>query len=855
MIDLITRRRKNIIYYIIFITFIVFFLNQFIIYPNLISHKDSTIPTMNANLFFEKWDDNMFGHISLANTVKILYLLLTNIFGFLITNKIFFLSIFLLPFSTFSFMLKNSYKIPIKVGFIPSLLYSVNPVTLDFLWGGNGGYFSGIIYGSFPLILYFLKNIQTKFKFTYAIILIFLISFLIFNLWVLFPMVVAIFIFLLFSQKLPSKINFAKIFIIIVFASVFLGFVNMFFSFSRLFSFGELPVKTTFEWSYKNITPYSLLSLTFNRSNFFIYNICQSRGFCNFGIFYFSIFVFVSFFMLHFLGKFNKNQKKLILLSYFFISITLLTIYLIGYLVFNKPGLINNFLTILSSFRNPDKLITIYIFFLSLSFAFILNYLKNYYKLGNNILLFVTLITIISLSIAFIQFYDGFLGLSNFYLEKDAKNSIKYISLTKDDFGFINDVNKFNSNKDRVAIFPYCSTGYTHIDKRIANFVFNVAVLSSGGIFDGYNNSTVNTITDFYQAIIKNDTVKINYYSEILEIKYFAVEKTNDFSNNTSVRFISSPYICGAPENFIRIFKSIYPIVFENNNTIIFETISQRPILYALEYSTNNIVLINFTKGFQNETNSIVCNNCRFEIINSSEDILGYNLTINNITLSKVGNSPWHSVSFLVNFDDWQNYYRIILRKTGEISFIRVKDNKTDQILFYNINLNVSRPFSIKISKFGPNLEIYIQNNRINFTDYNLINRNELQLWLDNSNGIIQGINLELIRLKIIDYQKISSTQYKIFTSFSNKTLIVFSDSYNPLWSLNSKDDSIKSSLVYNSFNGFWLDTNMSSPISLEFTPQIWINYYYLLFLIGIFSLILLYYRKPLKNKILRRKV
>jgi hypothetical protein len=73
-----------------------------------------------------------------------------------------------------------------------------------------------------------------------------------------------------------------------------------------------------------------------------------------------------------------------------------------------------------------------------------------------------------------------------------------------------------------------------------------------------------------------------------------------------------------------------------------------------------------------------------------------------------------------------------------------------------------------------------------------------------------------------VAYQELDPTRYTVRTVSGKGSIIVLFDAYDPYWVASSNGDSSQSFPVYGAFDGFWVETKSQTPITLQFTHQIY---------------------------------
>lgn len=91
------------------------------------------------------------------------------------------------------------------------------------------------------------------------------------------------------------------------------------------------------------------------------------------------------------------------------------------------------------------------------------------------------------------------------------------------------------------------------------------------------------------------------------------------------------------------------------------------------------------------------------------------------------------------------------------------------------------------------------------------------------TNPIINSHDVKIV--DIISYQKKDSTEYKVNVNAAQPFILVFTESYDPLWTAYVKDKEYNSIPLYSSINGFFIDSVGNLEITVKYKPQRWFIY------------------------------
>lgn len=631
----------DFLYLSIYIIYIFLFIHDLLFSQRIFAFKDWYIPYDSYDHFKYVWDEELFGHVSLFRSIDAIILLFNNIFGLNITQKISFLAIFVLPYISFYVLTRKNFGLDSMSAFLASTLYAINPITIDLLWGGNGAVSVAVIYGTVPIIYHFIIKISRDNDIKHVLVLSIMTAFVSYNLWQLALLLIPILLFHTFvTLNRDTRLHIlnigCKALIIILVISI-ISLPNLFFNYSRTYIFEDMNIAndmttSNLKWGYQYVDFNNIFLLEFNPSNYFVYKTCYILDNCNYGYFYVlvSVFIFLGTVVLAIMKRLNKQ----LIFGIIFSITSLLLILLISNLTKNYQ-LDDGLVLFLGIVRNPDKLLMIYLFFMSLSFGYVINTLvgtffryENNFESKKKILHFLTaFIFLFLLSLSFLPVWDGFGGLTKYYLN-DKQSNIELLTISNErNLPYM--MNYLNISDERILYLPYCSNGLFASGDQLKNqpFTPNILGIRQEGIQDGYNQKLINNLSYLYSSIAENRSYDINKYLTLFNTNYIVIKKNvDDKKMKVLVLGISRvPYICGSSEDFITIFMNLgYITIFDNDDYMIFGKIEKSlPIIYGLsEYDGKDMDIVNIDhdkidptkysihmKGNSNITNIIFSNN------------------------------------------------------------------------------------------------------------------------------------------------------------------------------------------------------------------------------------------------------
>ncbi|MCX9011808.1 MAG: hypothetical protein OIN66_11880 [Candidatus Methanoperedens sp.] len=495
--------------------------------------------------------------------------------------------------------MRNTYKIHPISAYMSAFIYAVNPMTIDFFWGGTNAYVSGIFYSIIPLILY-AENAYLNEKNPLHLAILIISSSLEIALLPQVFIIIFLFIFIysiITIKKLSEPKNFRALLGILLLGALLsintLGFVD-----SRLTAINDpsydKKVTNDIKFAYSNMSALDIISISGNYGNYFVYNSININSQYSYKWVYFGLFVFT--FSSFLLRKPNYPHFVCFLLC---ILITLNIVLILMYIHSISIQNLND-LSSWSILRNPDKLYFVYFYFFSMAFAFSIEKFRNYKDVPSLNILLVLLFFSIMIYV-FFPILGTFGGLDKFH----SSNSIEKLSVAEPYRSLPNIINDLNLT-GRVAIFPYelyelneFKAGGTggDIQNMLIPVLPQVVGIRKGGILE-YDNHIIINIKKFYQSISNHDISTMENYSRILSIEAYMIRK--DVKNNLSKIYVmdhwqGAPYITGNPKNFIDFFKmNNYSIIFENDNFVIFK--SRYPPfggVYGVKLNNNSLLEVN----------------------------------------------------------------------------------------------------------------------------------------------------------------------------------------------------------------------------------------------------------------------
>lgn len=806
----------DFLYFLLYFTYISSFIYDLLSSNRIFIFKDWYIPYNGYDHFRYVWDDELFGHISLFRSIDAIILLSNNILGLNVTQKISFLAIFILPYISFYILLRNNFGQGSLSSFLASVLYSLNPITLDLLWGGNGAISVAVIYGIIPIIYYLIIKIYRDYDVLYIFIFSVLVSFISYNLWQLALLLIPILLFhICISIKYIRLSNVSnawpKIFMIILLV-LMISLPNLFFNYSRTYILDDMMTTndmaiSNLKWGYQYVNFDNIFQLKFNPSNYFVYRNCYLLDNCGYGYFYMGILIFI-FLGMVILTIIKRLNNKLIFAVIFSI-ISLLLILLVSYLIKNHQ---NGLTLFLSTIRNPDKLLMVYIFFISLSFSYVVNILIENFKLKKKESFIIIFIFLSSLSLSFLSTWDGFGGLTRYHFN-DKQSNLELLTVSNEkDLPYI--LNYTNISNERILYLPYCSNSLFASGDQLKNqpFTPNILGIRQEGTHDGYNQKLINNLLYFYSSIAENKSDAINTYLTLLNTNYIVIKK-NIYDKKLKVLTLGIsrvPYICGSSEDFIIIFTNLnYVPIFENEYYIIFEkTEKSLPIIYGLsEYNGKDINFERIEGLYDTQNSSFYCNNCT---VQSSESISNNYRLHMKFNLINVNNTTGQNSFSIYLFDNWEKFINVTFLENGGL-----KIGKSESGIYSYQKFEKTSPiikekyYDIEILKLDNYLEIKYQNETLEYIDSYVGQFPFITIRFENSEGYFSKPDITSIDIKNIDYDKIDPTRYLIHIGKnSNITDIIFSNNFDKNWIIHTSDKKIRSKNSFLGFNNFKIETD-----------------------------------------------
>lgn len=796
--------RRDLLYLSIYIIIVTVFLYNLIFSDKIFIFRDWYIPYNTKNYFLYAWNDELLGHINMFRSVDIVTLFLSYIFGMSIAMKILFLSIFILPYISFYFLSRNAFKVSPLPAFLASIIYSINPVTIELLWGGNGAISTGIIYGTVPICYYLIIKIFAEHKFIYILLFSIIISFISYNVWQLLSLLLPILLFHLIVS-IDTKVRYRDVIDVlfrssqIILLSLILSLPNLFFNYSRTYMMRNYEmandiIMSNLKWGYQYINISNLLQFKFNASNYFIYKTCYLLNGCNFGYVYTVIFMFI---LIGTIIICMREWNKKLFVSTIFSILILLSILIISIILdtSNIRNINEILILILGIFRNPDKLSMIFIFFMSLSFGILTNILFEKFLKRSILCYLFGFMTVISLLLLLLP-TDGFGGLTKYYFS-DYQENLRLLTISNEaDLPHI--ISGLNISDERILYLPYCTNGLVAVgdQPKTQPFILNVLGIRQGGIVDGYNQKLIDNMFDFYSYILNENADAINTYLTILNTDYIIISK-NSYSKNKEVVTLGTSkvhYICGSPDNFIKIFRNMdYISVFEDDNYMIFKKPEKSlPLIYGLSEhrmdSTSKFARYNY------------CDKC---ITNVSHEPLNNYILSTRFNLTNSGKNNWNSFSIYI-FDDWNNFIRVSFLTTGGIEIEQSKDGKYSPYKAFKLTPPIKKDvyYNVRIIKFDNYLGIQYRNRSLSYIDKYVNKLPFVMIRFNDSEGTFFGPSISSINVTSIDYRKIDPTKYLVNTT-DNTTFVIFSENYDDNWIIQTKDKNIKSENSFFGFNSF----------------------------------------------------
>jgi hypothetical protein len=811
-----------------------------------------------SEVIFYSWKEEGIG---LPNSSQFNYfvvmLLSSAIFGNFVAQKLLFLAILPISFFIFYYFLRN-FNFKFEVSFLGALLYSINPVTISSFEAG--GIRELMTFAIFPLFILYLWKLVVEEKFTlkYLAILAVLALFL-FNIYVTFWYGLIILPGLLLIGLRKNAKRFSRLLpIFVIVALILFPTILVLSGPYRGISMEEISFKSHVEYCYSDTSFQNLIRLAGNTGsaqreealNYNTLNYYTTLGY---------ILSFVALSSLFFIRK-GGNKKEDVNKTLLIFVASICLVILIGILltIRGNPGLID-FNPVISSLRNPVKLMYPLVFCFSLLFSYGTE--EIFHKFSKK--KFPKKIIILFL-IFIILFYnypalDGTLG-----LEKTRGNQYvvgdKYSKLPK-----ILEKLDTNYKEYRFLFLPweYCS------NLRIRSELPNYFGTPLGAQIEGINILKVKEILD---SICYNSSNKRDGLS-LFNVRYIIVDKTfkgyykvEKWYKNIREDYKSSVYyshnsywLTGDTAYFYAIFidDSNFELVYEDDDFAIFRNNNAIPKVYSYAEDTNLAtsldtpvanfsfeqvsiiekgIIKKFPQGIASFHNDSYSGNSSLKVSsNVTEGRLWSRTTEVNVTPKekylaithmKYKNVVASDISiegYNETSGEWRELGQIPSGQTGTSDWKEYKQILTipENITKIGFVLNAGW---IKDQEVGNATTWFDDISVYPVKDYLDV------IWLystKNNETVNELFKTNETPAVVINYTKINPTKYEVKVTASKPFMLSFAVAYDPLWEAmvykdGEKVEVVKSVPLYSVINGFWIDETGDLEIEIRYKPQEW---------------------------------
>ncbi len=781
------------------------------------------------------------------NTQKINYYIITflssSVFGSFLGQKILFLSIFPISFLSF-YYLSNSFKFRQDVSLLGSLFYSFNPVIIASFIGGSIEELMTFSLLPLFIIYVYILILEKKFSIRYLAILA-LITFFLLNQYVTFwytVLTIPIILILSFRRyKIKNLLRFIPLILLMsmIYLPTLFGFVNM----NKGISENDVSFGYVAKYTYGDMSIQNILRLSGNRGSaqaeeFLDYNRLNKYTFFGYVL---SLATFLSiFFMLDKKIRDEDDNIKFLSLYGLFSSITIIFILL---LIKNYPNLIDESI-ILSSLRNPVKLMYPLVFSFAILFSCSINILFD--RIYNRRCYVAKTVTI-SILIFSILFYnypaiDGTLGLKkirdNQYFIDD-----KYYQLTN----IMKNID-IDYKQGNILFLPWEYIMNLRIRSEIPNYfgtsleaeIYGVEISKFKEIFEIIRNGDDNERNDILSSFnIRYIIIDKTFKSDLENLYWY--KKDRGYYDSYIYKLENSYWLTGDPIFFYSLFRkdNNLMLVYNDANFAIFKNnIEDRKFFITYVYDNQSFIT--------NYRSNNMVENPSFEYEEKGwsswprELIFATSDSKNNKFLSIHGQEKWwtnvnqiisikqnklYQLNFSVkgsNITDmhakliWYNQTKKLGEEDGYISdYIMLYDNNLIEDEWYDFKGTFASPkdaILVRIQFLGNRLKDY-QNASMSISDISFYE-------------ISPKIG-KLPQIKKIDYDHVSPTLYKIRINDTEPVILSFMTSYSPLWEAmiyknGSIVKTIKSTYIYPIINNFIIDDTGNFEIIIRYKPQYW---------------------------------
>ena len=648
-----------------------------------------------------------------------------------------------------------------------------------------------------------------------------------------------IFLFILYNLLLLNGEWKQILLVIVIFLLLFSWYI---FPYSLVFlkptELGREPLnKVTFDYiSDNNI--FKILTLA--RDKFLYIQTAPENGILtNLWYFSLSILFLVICLPLLFIRKIETKQIKTI---FFFYSLYLFS----TLLSFGSKGILGEiYWTFVSStdigwiFRSPLKFQLYQAFAYSVLFALGLVILRKFTR-RKIMTLILTLIILV--------------GVNGYTLWYANTKDMTPISIPPE-FYQINNILQDASDDSKVIWYPrYHERPTTWLDRPVAPFDMKSSKKDTYSTYSSYSY----VIKQLYEKIYPRELKTLEFYDFIraIGVKYLV------FHNDRNLTLDET-----ALKNIIDALGN-ESLIYHSNNWFLFNLSTSNPRVYL----TNNVILSENLKLSKygvilipdNNLNKTDLSTIKFldekNILNDfNEKNIVTNPSFVNGTYSwSVPKSAIYEVTFSTDSIEGKNSLQISINNTNRV-WLFIRSNEIDVIpqetylfqtymKYTNMNgshikvqgFNTSENkwkdiFFLTMSHFGSSE----WKQYINYLDIpENINKMRIILaagWVYNpikEVGIVEFADVTLLSLSDVFlsnksymnviYEKVSPTLWMVSMNISQPSMLVFTESYDPLWVAHLNSKKIQSISLYGVINGFWINHTGHLEITIEYEPQRW---------------------------------
>ncbi|MEB3779179.1 MAG: hypothetical protein GSR85_02985 [Desulfurococcales archaeon] len=783
--------------------------------------------------------------------------ILSILFNPLIAQKIIFLSIPVISFTSMYWFLKKM-NIKPMASIIAGFAYAFNPVIVAFY--NSGGISEMITYSFFPFILgnviLFIKNGKII-----HIIIAALLGFFIWNIYIyfwLFVLSVPLVLILLMANKsrIKNVVKGAIIFALIQAAILGPLIVNIYGGYYTGIKSGEVDLKKVASYTYDDASLTNLIRLAGNKGTI------QARGLLNYNtvtwynLLGYSISTIITIPLL-IINRYNSEHRILILYSW------LILIIIVGFILYIKhnPETLS-FNPILATLRNPIKLMVVQALYSSILLGLGLDRLNENRlgRFGSHAKLYINSIFIMLLILLLVLYnypaLDGTLGIEKI---RDESYTIK------NDYYRIPEILSSldpSYNKYRILVLPWEYSTDLALRVTAPHYFGNVL----GGAILGVNISLVKQVFEMITSGNRN----LAYILSFFDVKYIILIKNyNDTYSIWSgfkwyksvsskydayiINYLNSYWLIGKPDYLDEKLSDIPNIskVYEDENIIVYKNLIETSKFYLMSpdrldvvskglvvretISDNLVVNPSFEEGFKDW---IIWPKSNVKLVNESfegekavllEGIEKYMANIGQ-HIKGAGYGKRYSVTFYVKTDDIGYVHARVLW------YNQTKDLR--EAAFYSIsNIKINNK-NIKIINLNDGSSWFLVTGEVNAPEEAIVAK--LQILVSpidrgiTPSIIVDNVGLYEITTRLnpgiktaapLDFKMINPTRYELHIEISNPMVIVFSESYSKWWKAdvingNGIATTLNSFKCFGGLNCFYINTTGNLTISIEYRLQ-----------------------------------